>query len=97
MGLRLSPLEIMAFTSKTRVIHDISFASAPSTSGFNDDTGFATATPCQLGHVVRGIILRMLYLKRKYGVRARIDLSKMNYKDAYIQEQLEWARLPTFG
>lgn len=97
MGLRLSPLGIVASTSKTRVIHDITFASAPSMPGVNYDTDFTTAPSCQLDHVMRYVTLRIIYWRRNYGVSARKVLSKIDVKDAFRQVQVEWARSPTFG
>ena len=87
----------MESTSKTRVIHYLTFASSPSSPGVNANTDFSTASPCQLGHVLREVVWRILYLRRKYGVGAPIVLSKMGVKDAFRQVAVEWERSQTFG
>lgn len=68
-----------------------------SMSGANDDTDFATAPRCQLGHVMRDDILQILYLRRKYDGRARIVLSNMDVKDTFRQVPVEWARSPMYS
>lgn len=97
MGLRISPLGVVASTSETRVIDDLILASAPSMSGVIDGTNFATAPPCQLGHAMREDFVRILYLRRKYGVRARTVLSKMDAKYTFGLVPVEWAPSPTLG
>ena len=97
LGLRLPPLAVVASTSRTRIIHDLTFASSPSCHGVNADTDFATAPPCRRGHVLRDVVRRIAYLRRKVGVSARILLSKMDVKDAFRQVAVEWERSPTFG
>ena len=68
-------MAVVASTSKTRAIHYITFASSPLSP---EDTDFSTAPPYQLGHVLREVVWRKLYLRRKYGVDARLVLSKMD-------------------
>ena len=97
MELRLSPLAVVVSTSNTRVIHYLTFASSPSSSGVNADTDFSTTPPCQLGHVLPEVVWRMLYLRRKYAIGARMVLSTTDVKDALRQVAVEWERSPTFG
>ena len=96
-GLRLSPLGVVVSTSKVRVIHDLTFSSFPSGPGVNSDTDFDTAPPCKLGHVLRDVIWRILYLRRKFGTDARIVLSKMDVANAFRQVPVEFGRSPTFS
>ena len=42
-------------------------------------------------------VYNVLYLRRKYGVGARIILSKMDVEDAFRQVVVEWERSPMFG
>ena len=62
-------------------------------SAVNDDTD-SQAPPFSLGHVMRDANLRILYLRRKLGVRAR---SKMDAKYATRQVPVAWVRSPAFG
>ena len=82
-GLRVSPLAVIKSSTKLRVVHDLTFSSGPSTIGVNEDTDFSSAPTCELGHVVRDIIWRILYLRHRFGRGARIVLSKMDVKDAF--------------
>ena len=94
-GLRVSPLGVTVSPSKIRIIHDLTFeTSAP---GVNADTDFSSAPPCKLGHVLRGIIWRILHLRRPSVTPTRILLSKMDVKDAFRQIPVEWAHCPLFG
>lgn len=90
VGLRLSPLTVVASTSKNRVIHNLTFASSPSNPGANADTDSSTAPARQLGHVLREVVWRILYFRRKYGVGAHIVLSKTDVEDAFRQVTVEW-------
>ena len=44
------------------------------------DTDFESAPQCNPGHVLRNVIWRVLYLRRRLGNAARIVLSKMDVK-----------------
>ena len=96
-GLRVSPLAVMKSSTKLRVVHDLTFASGTSTTGVNGDTDFSSAPTCELKHVLRDIIWRILYLRQRFGRRARIVLSKMDVKDAFRQVPVEITRAPVFG
>ena len=82
MGLRLSPLKVEASSSNPRVMHDLTLASSSSSPDVNAGMNFSAVPPCQLGHVMRAVVLPIWYVRRKYGVGARIVLSKMDVKDA---------------
>ena len=90
LGLRLSTLAVVASTSKTRIIHDLTLASSASCHGVDADTYFAMAPPCQLVHVLRDVVRLMLYLRRKHGVSARILLSKIEVKEAFL-DRWRWS------
>ena len=49
----------------------------------NADTDFAQPPPVELGRVLRNIIGRILYLRRRFGPRARIVLSKIDVTEAF--------------
>ena len=61
------------------------------------DTDYSSAPTCDLGHVLRDIIWRTLYLRHRLGRRARIVLRKMDVKDAFRQVPVEVTRAPVFG
>ena len=58
---------------------------------------FAQAPPAELGRVLRNIIGRILYLRRRFGSRARIVLSKIDVTEAFRQVSAQWAGAPVFG
>lgn len=60
MGLMLSPLAVVASTSKTRVKHGLAFTSSPSSPAVNADTD---GPPRQLGHLLaaRGSMKRFIF------------------------------------
>ena len=53
--------------------------------------------PVELGRVLRNIIGRILYLRRRFGPRARIVLSKMDVTEALRQVSEQWAGVSVFG
>ena len=65
--LRLSPLAVVVSPSKTRIIHDLTFSSCQSARGVNADTDFAQPPPVELGRLLRNIIRRISYLRRRLG------------------------------
>ena len=95
--LRLSPLAVVVSPSKTRIIHDLTFSSSQYACSVNDDTGFAQAPPVELGRVLRNIIGRIMFLRRRFGPRARIVLSKIDVTEAFRQVSVQWAGSPAFG
>ena len=66
-------------------------------TGVNEDTDFSSVPTCELGHVLRDIVRRILYLRQRFGRGARIVLSKMDVKDAFRQVPVEITRAPVFG
>ena len=83
--------------SKTRIIHDLTFSSSQYACSVNADTDFAQPPPVELGRVLRNIIGRILYLRRRFGPRARMSLSKMDFTEAFRQVGVHWAGGPVFG
>ena len=83
--------------SKTRIIHDLTLSSSQYACSVNVDTDFAQAPPVELGHVLRNTIGRILYLRRRFGPRARIVLSKIDVTEAFRQVSVQWAGAPVFG
>ena len=96
-GLRLSPLAVVVSPSKTRIIHDLTFSLSQYAHSVNADTDFEQAPPVVLGRVLRDIIWRILYLRRRFGPHARIVLSKIDVTEAFRQVSVQWAGAPVFG
>ena len=94
-GLLMSPLGVAVFPSKIKIIHDLIFST--SVPGVNADTDLSSAPACKLGHVLRGIIWRILDLRRPSVPITRILLNKTDVKDAFRQIAVEWSRCPLFG
>ena len=63
VGTRVSPTIVAVSTSKVRICHDLS--NAVSRRGVNEDADTSVAPECKIGHVLRDVISRILYL---YGV-----------------------------
>ena len=61
-GLRVSPVGVAVSATKVRIIHDL--AMTFSNPGVNGDTNFESAPKCKLGHVLRDIVWRILFLRR---------------------------------
>ena len=93
----LSPLAVVVPSSKTRIIHDLTFSSSQYARSVNADTDFARPPPVELGRVLRNIIGRILYLRRRFGPRARIVLSKIDVTEAFRQVSVQWAGASVFG
>ena len=96
-NLRLSPLAVVLSLFKTRIIHDFTFLSSLYACSVKADTDFARAPPVEVGRVLRNIIGHILYLRRRFGPRARIVLSKINVTEAFRQVSVQWAGVPVFG
>ena len=96
-NLRLSLLAVVVSPSKNRIIHDLTFSSSQYACSVNADTDFAQPPPVELGRVLRNIIGRILYLRRRFGPRARIVLSKIDVTEAFRQVSVQWAGAPVFG
>ena len=54
LGLRVSPLAVV-LEPKFR-IHDLTTARDGGRTSDNDDTDFSSASPCELGHVLRAVL-----------------------------------------
>ena len=95
-GIRLSPLSVVE-EPKFRIIHDLTFAGSGNRSSVNEDTEFDCAPKCELGHVLRDVSLRVLYLRQKYGPDARIVLARIDVKEAFRQVPVDPEGAPVFG
>ena len=96
-GLRLSPLGVVVPPEKIRIIHDLTFECSPVSRSVNADTDSEVAPKVELGHVLRDIVWRILWLRRTYGPSARIVLSKIDVTDAFRQVAVQWSGAPVFG
>ena len=59
-GLHVSPLAVV-LQPEFRIIHDLTFARAGGHSGGNNDTELSSPPSCELGHVLRDDLLRVLF------------------------------------
>ena len=83
--------------SKTPVIHNSTFLSSQYARNVNADTGFAQPPPVELGCVLRNIIWCILYLRRRFGSRTRVVLSRIDVTEAFQLVSVQWAGAPVFG
>ena len=95
--LQLSPLAVVVSLSKIRIIHDLTLSSSQYARSANADTDFAQPPPVELSRVLRNIIGRILYLRRRFGPRARIVLNKIDVTEAFRQVSVQWEGAPVFG
>ena len=95
-GLRVAPLGVVE-EPKFRIIHDLSSSQSSKSTSVNEDTDFSCAPPCELGHVIWDVLLRVMYLRQKFGPNARIVLSKLDVKSAFRQVPVDRSRAPIFG
>ena len=96
VGLRVSPLAVI-LEPKLRIVHDLSFASAGGRTSVNSDTDFSSAPPCELGHVLREVLLRVLFLRQTHGRSARIVLCRVDVKEAFRQVLVDPVGASVFG
>ena len=99
-GTRVSPMTVAVSPSKVRICHDLS--NAVSGRGVNEDTDTSAVPECKIGHVLRDVIWRILYLYGAAVVNAagtppRILLAKMDTKSAFRQVSVEAKKSPTFS
>ena len=59
LGLRVSPLAVV-LEPKFRIIDDLTFARAGVGTSVKDETDLPSAPPCELGHVLVDVLLRVL-------------------------------------
>ena len=98
-GLRISPLTVAVSDAKVRICHDLS--NAVSGTGVNEDTDTSTIPEYSIGHVLRDVIWRILYL---YGLLIkdvdappRILLAKQDFTSAFRQLSIACDKSPTFA
>ena len=96
-GLRNSPLGVVVNPSKTRVINDLSHQTSDKGRCVNIDKDVAEAPCVELGHVLREVVERILYLRRRFGPRVRIVISKADIASAYRHVPVAWSGAPVFG
>ena len=95
-GVRWSPLGVVEET-KLRSIHDLTLAGSDNRSSVKDDTDFDWAPPCELGHVLRDVLMRLMYLRQEHGPGARIVLSRSDVKDVLRNVPVDPEDVPAFG
>ena len=95
-GFRVSPLAVV-LEPTFRIIHDLTFARAGDHSSVNDDTDFSSAPSCELGLMLRDVLLRLLFLRKLRGPTARTVLCRVDVKDAYRQVLVDPVGMPVFG
>ena len=96
LGLRISPLSVV-LKPKLRIIHDVTFAYAGGWTSVNGDTDFDSAPPSELGHVVREVLLRVMFSRQNHGSSARIFLCHVDVKDTCRQVLVDPPGAPVFG
>ena len=94
---RVSPLAVVVHP-KFRIIHDLTFSAhqTPHTS-VNADTDFFRALTYERGGVLRKVLMRILFLRQKFGPSARIVISKLHVKEAFRQVLVDPSRAAYFG
>ena len=96
LGLRISPLSVVIKT-KFRIFHDLTFARAGGRTSVNGDMDFDSAPPSEIGHVLREVFLRVMFLRQPHGSSARILSCRVDVKDAFRQVLVDPAGAPAFG
>ena len=96
LGLRSSPLSVV-LEPKFRNIHNLTFARAGGRTSVNGDTDFDFAPPSELGHVLREVLLGVMFLRQTHGSNARILLCRVDVKDAFRQVLVDPTGAPVFG
>ena len=99
-GICVLPMTVAVSTSQTRISHDLS--NAVSGRGVNEDTDTSDIPECKIGHVLRDVIRRIMYLYGAAVVNAagtppRILFAKMDTKSAFRQVSVEAKKSPTFS
>lgn len=99
-GIRISPLTVAVSATKTRICHDLS--NAVSGTSVNDDTDSSELPEYKLGHVLRDVVWRILYLHGRLvhnvpGETPRILLAKQDFKNAFRQIYVECGKSPVFA
>ena len=96
LGLRITPLSVV-LEPKFRIIHDLTFARAGGRTSVNGDTNFDSAPPSELGHELREVLLRVMFLRQTQSNSARILLCRVDVKDAFRQVLVDASVAPVFG
>ena len=79
-----------------RIIHDLTFSRAGGHSSVNDDTDFSFARSCELVHVLRDILLRVLFMRKMHDPTAGIVLCRVDVKDVFGQVLVDSVGAPVF-
>lgn len=98
-SLRISPLTVAVSPTKIRICHDLSFDG--NGNSVNADTDTTAVPECKIGHVLRDVIWRILYLYdtavRDVDDPPRILLAKMDTNKAFRQVSVDINKAPVFG
>ena len=92
-GLRISPLAVV-LEPKFGIVHDLTFARAGERTSINNDTIYSSAPTCELGSMLRDVLMRVLCLRQAHGRHARIALCRVDVKDAFRQVPVDPAGAP---
>ena len=63
----------------------------------NGDTDFDSAPPSELGHVLREVLLPVMFLRQTLGSSARILLCRVDVDDVFRRVLVDPAGAPAFG
>ena len=96
LSLRISPLSVV-LEPKFRIFHNLTFARAGGRTSVNGDTDLDSAPPFELGHVLREVLLPVMFLRQTHGSDARILLCRVDVKDAFRQVLVDPSGSPVFG
>ena len=95
-GLRTSLLAVV-LEPKVCIVHDLTFARAGVRTSVNNDTIFSSAPTCDLGSVLRDMLMRVLFLRLSHGTDAQIVLCRVDVEGAFWQVPVDPAGVPVFG
>ena len=81
-GLRISPLPVV-LEHKFRIVHDLTFARVGERTSVNNGYNYLSPPTCEIGSVLRAVLMRVLLLRQSHGADARIVLCRGDVKDAF--------------
>ena len=94
-GLRVPSLAVV-LKPKFCIIDDLTFARTGGHSSITNDTDLSSAPSCEPGHVLRDVLLRVLFLRQIHGPTAKIVLFHVDMKYAFRQVLVDPVEAPVF-